>query len=296
MMNTPKDPGYHQRDCRGPDHRGSDGGERVYRERDYRRLHRGADLTHFQVSVKETDLDVGVSTHAYSPGLVLRAANSVRRCRLELEAYIARDPVFASSLEPWPADEAAPEIARVMAAAAALAGVGPMAAVAGAMAEWVGRDLRLAPEVERGPDIPGIIVENGGDIYLRSERDRRVSVFAGTSPFSGRLGLLIPAEQAREGLGVCTSSGTVGPSLSFGCADAVVVVAHSTPLADAVATSAANRVTGPGDLEAAVAYACSIEGILGAVAILGDHFAAKGRVTLEPLGGPPSSSVDSPRG
>ncbi len=243
-----------------------------YRERVYRELHREVDLVHFQVGLKETDLDIGVRRAAFTPDLALRTSESVRRVRRDLEDYIAADPVFATTLEPHPVPDAAPAIVRAMAAASARCGVGPMAAVAGAVAQWVGRELvRFTREV---------IVENGGDIYLRSRRGRTIGVFAGTSPFTGTLVIELPREAAEEGLGVCTSSGTVGPSLSFGRADAAVIVAKCAVLADAVATATGNRVKGRADLEAAVDYACAIPGVLGAVAIVGPDLAAKGALTL----------------
>ncbi len=120
-----------------------------------------------------------------------------------------------------------------MAAAAQTAGVGPMAAVAGAIAECVGRELlEFSPEV---------IVENGGDIFLKVSHRRTVGIFAGDSPLTGRIGIQIEARDTP--LGVCTSSGTVGHSLSFGRADAVVVLAPAAALADAAATAIGNRVS-----------------------------------------------------
>lgn len=227
------------------------------------------------MALKETDLDVGVGAEAYSAELVVAAAETVRRCRRELEEYIAGDPAFAATLTPHAVPPKSPAIVRAMAAAAARAGVGPMAAVAGAVAQWVGTEL--------GRSSREVAVENGGDIYLLSERARPVAIFAGTSPFSGHLALEIPPEQAAAGLGVCTSSGTVGHSLSFGRADAAVIVAGCAPLADAVATATGNRIGTADDLEASVEYACSVPGVIGAVAVAGERLAAKGNITLRRL-------------
>jgi len=246
-----------------------------YRERVYRELHLEVDLVHFQIKLKETDLDIGVRRAAFAPDLALRTSELVRRARKDIEDYIAVDPVFATTLEPHPVPATAPDIVRAMAAASAPCGVGPMAAVAGAVAQWVGRELaRFSRDV---------IVENGGDIYLRSRRGRTIGVFAGTSPFTGTLAIELPREAAEDGLGVCTSSGTVGHSLSFGRADAAVIVAKCALLADAAATATGNRVKGKADLEAAVDYACSMPGVLGAVAIIGSDLAAKGQITLRRL-------------
>ncbi|MBC7325912.1 MAG: UPF0280 family protein [Moorella sp. (in: Bacteria)] len=241
-----------------------------FTKRTYRRLFAQQDLFHFQVAYKETDLDIGIPRERMQPGLVEQAAKIVRYYRRQLEAYIARDPVFASTLVPHEVLEDAPAIAREMATAARLAGVGPMAAVAGAVAQYVAVDL-VGPEGE-------IIVENGGDIYLNSNRPRVISIFAGTSPFSHRLALKI--EPGICPLGICTSSGTVGPSLSFGRADAAVILATSAALADAVATAAGNTVQEPGDVERAARLAAVIPGVLGAVIIAGDRIAAWGQVNL----------------
>ena len=111
--------------------------------------------------------------------------------------------------------------------------VGPMAAVAGAIAEHVGKELL--------PFSREVIVENGGDIFLRIIKARSIGVYAGeTSPFSGKIGLEISPEQTP--LGICASSGTVGHSLSFGGSDACIVLSHSTALADAAATAIANLI------------------------------------------------------
>ncbi len=145
------------------------GGPDAYRERTYRKCFHSKNLCHFQVVVKETDLDI-----AARQDLTAQAYESVRRHRHYLEQYIRMFPGFSRSLEPMPADPLAPPIIREMLKAANTSGVGPMAAVAGAMAEFVGRDLlQFSPEV---------IVENGGDVFLARSTDVRVGLFAGTSP------------------------------------------------------------------------------------------------------------------
>ena len=108
-----------------------------------------------------------------------------------------------------------------------------MAAVAGAIAEYVGRSLLLQGVRE-------VMVENGGDIFLSRKKDCTVAIFAGQSPLSNKVGVLIAGKDMPRA--VCTSSGTVGHSLSFGDADSVTVLASSTPLADAVATRLGNEV------------------------------------------------------
>lgn len=231
------------------------------------------DLAHFRIVVKQTDVDIAVQPAAFSRELVLWTEQLIRAERAALEAYIARDEMFLHTLEPYEPLPGAPDIARDMARAAALCGVGPMAAVAGAFADRIGRRLlRRSKEV---------IVENGGDIFLRSTRKRVIGIFAGESCFSNRIGLEVPPFLTP--LGICTSSGTIGPSLSFGRADAVVIVARTATLADAVATATANRVRAPGDIEAALEFATAVPGVMGAVAIIGDALGIKGKLKLVPL-------------
>ncbi|WP_066634545.1 UPF0280 family protein [Desulfolucanica intricata] len=242
----------------------------VYKERTYRKNFRQSDLVHFQVVIKETDLDIGVYRKRYSPELVKLAEKITLKYRTQLEEYIKIHPEFLTSLQPLQVKSGAPAIARQMADAAKKAGVGPMAAVAGAVAEAVGMELlRHTRE---------IIIENGGDIYLKSNRKRRIGIYAGQSPFTEKIAIEIPPELTP--LGICTSSGTVGHSLSFGRADAAIIISANTSLADAVATATANRVQNPEDVQTALEFAINISGITGAVVIKHDKLAAWGNVKI----------------
>jgi hypothetical protein len=157
-----------------------------YLKRTYRSLFRQDDLVHFQVVVRQTDLDIGVRRERFSPELASWVEKLVQELREPFERYIKEHPAFLHSLEPCEPLAGAPPIAVDMAQAAYLAGVGPMAAVAGAFAQYTGRAL-----ARRSKDI---IVENGGDIYLRSTRQRKIGIFAGSSPLSNRIALEIKTE------------------------------------------------------------------------------------------------------
>lgn len=245
----------------------------AYTERSYREKFRQDDLYHFQVVAKQTDLDIGVRRERFSPEMAGWVQEMVQKQRDLLEKYIEEDHAFLHSLVPCHLKPGAPQIAVDMAEAARLAGVGPMAAVAGAFAHYIGSAL-----ARRSRDV---IVENGGDIYMRSTRQRRIGIFAGRSPLSNRLALSIrPADTP---LGVCTSSGTVGPSLSLGSADAVVILAPSAILADAVATAAGNLVQTKDDLQKAAEFATGVAGVSGAVVIKDDRLAACGKLKIVPL-------------
>jgi ApbE superfamily uncharacterized protein (UPF0280 family) len=147
--------------------------------------------------------------------------------RLQIENYIQQHHEFAKALSPFALDALAPPIVKEMLAAGSSAGVGPMAAVAGVIAEYVGRGLLHSGCRE-------VLVENGGDIYINRCQDCTVAIFAGESSLSLRVGVKLAGHIMP--VAVCTSSGTVGHSLSFGLADSVTVIARSTALADAAAT------------------------------------------------------------
>ena len=240
----------------------------MYEKRTYRNLVKTDDLVKFEVTVKETDLLVRAERNLFQETREL-----VLKYRQQIEAYIETNPEFQRSLIPLEEDPYAPEIVREMIRTSRLAQVGPMAAVAGAMAESVSKDLlKLSKEV---------IVENGGDIYLATSRERTIGIFAGDSPLSLKIGIVIGPEDSP--LGVCTSSGTVGPSLSFGKADAVCILSKSAALADAAATAVGNIVKEKKDIEAGLERGKEIEGVLGTLIIVGEKMGVWGNVKLTRL-------------
>jgi len=237
----------------------------MYQPRTYRHWVKDKDLVAFNVTVKETDLYIRARSN-----LKRQARKLVVKYRQMLEEYIESHPSFLTSLEPLAVADDAPQIVGSMAEAAGKAGVGPMAAVAGAIAEAVGSELAaFSPEV---------IVENGGDIYIKSSGKRLIGIYAGKSPLTGRVGLEIEAKDTP--LGVCTSSGTVGHSLSYGQADAVIALSQSTALADAAATAIGNRISQPSDIPGGIEFARSIGGLKGVIIILGEQVGVWGEVKL----------------
>jgi uncharacterized protein len=196
-----------------------------------------------------------------------------------LREYISSRPEFLDALVPIPVAKGAPPIVCLMARAARRAGVGPMAAVAGAIAESALRAMIAA-----GAD--HAIVDNGGDIALWLSRPVPVGLFAGDSPVRDLALLFPPAPRIRS---VCTSSGTVGHSLSFGCADAATVVAGDAALADAVATALGNAVRShdPAEISRAMPPLL-LAGIEGLLVIAGGHLLTLGalpeliRVPVDP--------------
>lgn len=245
----------------------------AYDLRTYRDKLSSTGLISFQAVIKETDLFILVDQKSYRDELKRMVEEAVWHNRKELEHYISKDPEFRSALSPYLVDPEAPQIALVMTRAGNQAGVGPMAAVAGAFAEIAGR--KLLNKVEE------VIVENGGDIFLKISRTRKISVLCPGSPFNNRLALEIKPEETP--LGVCTSSGTVGPSFSRGKADAVVVVSSSAPLADAAATALGNLVVEKEDMEKVVRKAGEIPGVKGVLIIKDDKLGAWGKIKIVPM-------------
>lgn len=190
-------------------------------------------------SYKETNLRFRVQ----NPEQMIQ---EILRQRKLLEQYIHRYPQFLNSLVPIPPLQNAPPIALKMHEASELTGVGPMAAVAGAIAEYAARS--------------GVgVVENGGDIFLISESPVVLGVYGGKTPLSSHVGFRIDPE--RMPLAVCSSSGKMGHSLSFGKADIVTVFSTSGALADAAATLGGNLVQSARDIEPVLAHLCQIPGI-----------------------------------
>jgi hypothetical protein len=242
----------------------------MYQPRVYRHWIKDGDLVSFSVVVKQTDLYIRARRN-----LKDKALKSVLKHRTSLEKYIEHHPLFLTTLEPYQAEVEAPAIVKEMSKASWLTSTGPMSAVAGAIAEAVGRDLL--------PFSPEVIVENGGDIFLKILKKRLVGIYAGEeSPFTRKIALEIRPEETP--LGICTSSAITGHSLSLGSADAVIALSPSTSLADAVATAIGNIIKDVEDIPKAIEKAQNIEGLHGIVIIKGDKIGVWGKVKIVPLG------------
>jgi ApbE superfamily uncharacterized protein (UPF0280 family) len=235
-----------------------------YVERAYRGLF-GGGLVHFRVTEAQSDLFAGA--HAE---LSAEAHEALMDARAHIEREIVLNPDFLTAFMPLEPRPGAPEPVSWMYRAARAAGVGPMAAVAGAVARFVGREL-----LKRSQEV---VVENGGDIYIASERERLAAIFAGDSPLSMKVALKVPPGE----WGLCASAGRVGPSVSYGHADAAVILSKDAALADAAATALGNLLKTEGDIAGALVRAMEIPGVLGAVAVMGDKLGAAGAVELAP--------------
>jgi ApbE superfamily uncharacterized protein (UPF0280 family) len=202
--------------------------------------------------------------------LVPVAERTIFKAREAIERYIRLDPLFETTLEPYEPPSDAHPIIRHMCEAARKAGVGPMASVAGTIAEEALRALMKAGSRHA-------IVDNGGDIALLLDRPIDIGIFTLNDRFKD-LGFHV--DRLHEPFGICTSSSSVGPSLSFGNADAATVIARDVTLADACATRLGNEVkTGEEkDLDRALSDIMSIEGVDGCMVIIADRLAMKGEI------------------
>jgi ApbE superfamily uncharacterized protein (UPF0280 family) len=235
----------------------------LYEERTYRNLISKDNLKSYNVAIAESDLFISSDVN-----LASEAKKSLLNHRSLLENYIKKHPQFLTSLLPLPGDDLAPAIVRDMLINSNICGVGPMAAVAGTIAQFVGNDLFDLTET--------LIIENGGDVFLKSQDKLTVSVYAGESPLSYKVNFIVKPEKAP--LGICTSSATVGSSLSFGKADAVCVISPSATLADAAASAIGNKVKSKKDIKKVLDFGIKIKGVIGIIIILGSEMGVIGEV------------------
>lgn len=239
----------------------------TYEQRHYRRSADPSGLTCFEVRIRESDLFICAERD-----LTDLAEDLLARVRWDIETYIAAHPRFAESYAPVQVEADAPAVVQQMARAAWRSNVGPMAAVAGAVAQYVAKGL--------AEHSANVIVENGGDIYLVGDQERVVALWV-DQPGVDLIGLKIPA--GMQPLAVCTSSAKVGPSVSFGSADAVTALSHDGALADAVVTALANTVHNAEDIPRAIEAAKLVPGIFGVLATIERHVGAWGNIHLVPL-------------
>jgi uncharacterized protein len=248
-----------------------------YKDRFYREWTTRDDLKKFCVKIKDSDLFIlcgkdfpcGHDLHC-EHDLEELALEKLSVLRTELENYIDRHELFASSLRPLECGTEAPEVVKAMCRASSLYNVGPMATVAGVFSQIIGKELLKHSGT--------VIVENGGDIFARSDEPLRLALYAGEdSPFSNKIKFAV---DAKSGVGVCTSSASVGPSFSFGKADAVVAVADDAAVADAAATFVANKIRSGDDINGVLNEEMGRGLLKGLIACSGDRIGFCGDIEL----------------
>ncbi len=229
----------------------------------------------FRVGYRETDLWVAVDAGGYCREMERFTMDRILFYRTILEKHISEFPEFRDSLAPVMAPAFVHSLVRDMSEAAQSAGTGPMSAVAGAMAEYISNDL-----IEKF-GLHEVITENGGDIFMKLEAPATTSVYAGTSPLSGKIGLVIKPEETP--LSVCCSSGTVGHSLSFGVADACMIACRSGAQADAYATAFCNEVKNKDMVNHVTQLALKKQDVISVVIIKDDVVGIGGQIEIKTL-------------
>ena len=194
------------------------------------------------------------------------------RQRKILEDYLDRHPEFKAAFEPVALLADAPPSAQQMALAADRVGTGPMAAVAGTMAQ-----LAAKAGIKAGAD--EVIVENGGDIYLQTKESVVIGLYPGAGELAGQLGFSLKAEDTP--ISICSSSGKMGHSRSLGQCDLATVVSEDAGLADAAATQAANLVQTIRDVEPTLNRIVALEDVEGILIVKDEHIGMAGH--LPPL-------------
>ena len=225
----------------------------IYIPRTYRTACHHDGGVNFTVRVAESDLFIRAETDLTSIALPF-----LIQLRQDIRSYIDRDISFLTSLTPVAVPDSAPTIIKQMAAAALKFNIGPMAAVAGAISEEIARHLNKFSRQ--------ILVENGGDTYIINDQKTTISLCIDQGDPSNEL--LFELDACPEGIGICTSSGVVGHSFSYGKADAVTVLSCEGYFADGAATALCNMIKNEGDIEKTIGYARNYKEIAGLIIIM----------------------------
>jgi uncharacterized protein len=227
----------------------------------------------FVVKHFETNLWIGINHESYKADLPSFCLNFIKLHRKLLDDFIRSNETFRTSLVPLPYNNLAPEIAREMYLSSQNSDTGPMASVAGAFADMLGK------EIIKKYNPKELIIENGGDIFVLAEKAMNVAVFAGNSPLSEKIGIMIPNEITP--LGICTSSAKVGPSLSLGVSDATMIVCKKTALADGFATKFGNMIHSESDVMPVLEKIKKVPEIISTLIVCNNKFGIAGKLKLE---------------
>ncbi|MCP4764501.1 MAG: UPF0280 family protein [archaeon] len=182
------------------------------------------------LNVKESDVTIISEKNEY-----IEAAISVlNEERLIIESTIKKYPKFKTSFIPYSIPNP-PDIIERMQLAAEICDVGPMASIAGALADKMSDSIK-----KKGAKIA--VIENGGEIIIDSVEDIHIALYSMTTALKAKMGFIFKG--GNKPIGVGTSSGTFGHAFSFGDADTVTVFGDNAAIGDAAATRVANAVKG----------------------------------------------------
>ena len=216
-----------------------------------------------KVEIEET-----AATIAADREFLASAVEAIRSTRSQIERQIRQDRFFLTTLEPYDPEPSSQRIIRRMCAASAAAGVGPMATIAGVIAQEA-LEAMVSNGCRHG------WVDNGGDIALITERPATLEIF---SDPESRNACALELEPTDEIIGVCTSSGTLGHSVSFGNADVALAIADDAVLADALATAIGNAVTDKKSLSTCFDKFKSMDGFRAGLAMIEGSISMHGKV------------------
>jgi hypothetical protein len=236
-----------------------------YQARLYRLLHKSQ--FSLEIVYKESDIYLDCSKPLeknFVKGLV-------KKYYEEIEKYAKDNPRFLTSLSPLEEDKAAPPIVQEMISASKISGIGPFSSVAGAISWYIGKDLANFCDE--------IILENGGDLFLKINEDKRVGLYLG----EGIIPQMLTIKIKKRGypFGICSSSSRIGHSLNFGRADLVTVIASNSILADTFATSFSNRVKRAKDVDNLFTEARTYPFIQGLIVVFGGKITMWGDLELD---------------
>ncbi|MGC8501734.1 UPF0280 family protein [Desulfurella sp.] len=232
------------------------------------RLYRQAvenDLYAFEITIKESNLFIKTCRD-----LKTIAFDTLYKIRKDLENYILKSRVFLVSLSPIKQDKNAPDIVKKMIKASSDVDVGPMACVAGAVSQEVGKVLlQYCNEC---------IVENGGDIFLKLNRDASLGLYVGKDNPLNDLNIIL--KKSNKPYGICTSSAKVGPSLSFGASDVSLIISHDAYFSDCLASACGNIIKNDKDLQKAVDLARKYKETVGCCFVCNEKVAFWGDIEI----------------
>lgn len=223
------------------------------------------DLYTFEITIKESNLFVKTCKDLKT--IAFDALYSIRK---DLESYILKSKSFLASLSPIKQDKNAPDIVKSMIKVSSYVGVGPMACVAGAVSQEVGKVLLQ--------HCGECIVENGGDIYLKLDRDTSLGLYVGKDNPLNRLSIIL--KKSNKPYGICTSSAKIGPSLSFGSSDVSLIISHDAYFSDCLASACGNIIKNEQDLKKAVDLARKFKETVGCCFVCNQKVAFWGDIEI----------------
>ena len=228
----------------------------------------------FEVNYKFSNLWISVDTISFSQDMLSYSLEELMRIINSIEKYIESFPIFKDTLQAYEVSDPSgcEEVIVEMTKASYMADVGPMASVAGAVAQALGRKLKTEFSIN------DIIVENGGDVYIDTTEDVRISVLTNNTVLPERIKLNL--QKSHMPLGVCSSSGIFGHSFSKGKADVVVAISHNAAISDAFATAICNQICSASDIEHVLYKFQENESLLGVMAICEKTLGMIGQINL----------------